>query len=303
MPADIHVTGDLSRPVENGASIGVVPTGAALGADIRGLDLSRPLSETALATIEIAFNVHSVLRFGNQRLSASQLTAFAGHFGEPQVIPYLQHYAHPERPEIMRVTNIRENGQNIGHADAGRVWHSDMSFMPRPPRATMLYAVEVPEENGEPLGDTLFASAVAAHDTLPAHTKNNLAGLQAVHRVSGRRRKTGTGAEDDPGRKRHPDVTHPVVRRHPETGRKAIYVSDGECIGIAGMADEEARPLLADLAQLVIRPEHQYRHKWRTGDLVIWDNCAVQHLAVHDYEWPRHRRMMHRVTMGQTVPE
>jgi taurine dioxygenase len=302
MPADIHATADSSM-AENGASIGVVPTGAALGAEIRGVDLSRPLTETALAAIEIAFNVHSVLRFRKQRLNAHQLTTFARNFGEPQVIPYLQHYAHPECPEIMLVTNIQENGQNIGHADAGRVWHSDMSFMPRPPRATMLYAVEVPEENGEPLGDTLFASAVAAYDALPDSTKDSLDGLQAVHRVSGRRKKTGTGAEDDPGRERHPDIAHPVVRTHPETGRKAIYVSDGECAGIVGMADTKAQPLLADLAKRIIRPEFQYRHKWQAGDFVIWDNCAVQHLAVHDYQWPHHRRLMHRVTVGQTVPK
>lgn len=302
MPAEIRA-GNSDRTVANGASIGVVPTGAALGAEIRGVDLSRSLTETALAAIEIAFNVHSVLRFRNQCLTARQLTVFARNFGEPQVIPYMRHYAHPERPEIMLVTNIQENDQNIGHADAGRVWHSDMSFMPQPPRATMLYAIEVPEENGEPLGDTLFASAVAAYDALPDDTKASLNGLQAVHRVSGRRKKTGTGAEDDPGRERHPDVTHPVVRTHPETGRKAIYVSDGECAGIVGMADEKARPLLADLARRVIRPEFQYRQKWRAGDLVIWDNCAVQHLAVHDYEWPRHRRLMHRVTVGQTIPK
>ena len=301
MPEEIRAE-NSDCTVANGASIGVVPTGAALGAEIRGVDLSRPLTETALAAIEIAFNVHSVLRFGNQRLDAPQLAAFAQHFGEPQVIPYLQHYAHPERPDIMLVTNIQENGRNIGHADAGRVWHSDMSYMERPPRATMLYALEVPEENGEPLGDTLFASAIAAYDALPQDTKKRLEGLSAIHRVSGRRKATGTGSEDNPARERYPDMTHPVIRTHPVTGRKAIFVNDGECVGIVGMADEESQPLISDLARHLIGTEYQYRHKWQTGDLVIWDNCAVQHLAVHDYEWPRHRRLMHRMTVGQTVP-
>lgn len=301
MPADLRA-GNAARTVANGAGLGVVPTGAALGAEIRGVDLSRPVSETALAAIDGALNVHSVLLFRNQQLNARQLAAFAWHFGEPRVIPYLGHYAHPDEPDVMLVTNIRENGRNIGHADAGRVWHSDMSYMRQPPRATLLHAIEIPEENGVAIGDTLFASAIAAYDALPEDVRKRIEGLKAVHRVSGRRKKTGTGTEDNPARERYPDATHPVVRTHPATRRKAIFVNDGECIGIVGMPDDEARPLISDLARHVIRPEHRYRHKWRPGDLLIWDNCAVQHLAAHDYEWPRHRRLMHRVTVGRTVP-
>jgi len=302
MPADFRA-GEPDRTAANGAGIGVVPTGAALGAEIRGIDLSRPLPDVAMGTIEAAFDVHSVLLFRNQRLNPAQLTAFARRMGEPRVIPYLGHYAHPEHPEIMLVTNIRENGRNIGHADAGRVWHSDMSYMADPPRATMLYAIEVPEEDGAPLGDTLFASAVAAYDALPAETRQRIDGLEAIHRISGRRKATGTGTEDNAARERYPDSVHPVARPHPVTGRRAIFVNEGECVGIVDMADAEALPLLTDLARRVTRPEHQYRHQWRTGDLVIWDNSAVQHLAVHDYEWPRHRRLMHRITMGQTALE
>jgi len=303
MPADSPAAKNESRPLGNGAGIGVVPTGAALGAEIRGVDLSLPLSDTALAVIETAFDVHSVLLFRNQALEPPALTAFARHFGEPQVIPYLGHYAHPQHPEIMLVTNIRENGRNIGHADAGRVWHSDMSYMAQPPRATLLYAIEVPHDGDVALGDTLFASATAAYDSLPDKTRRRIDGLAAIHRVSGRRKATGTGIEDNPARERYPDAAHPVARTHPTTGRKAIYVNEGECIGITGMPDKDALALIADLARHVIRSEHRYRHKWRQGDLLVWDNCAVQHLAVHDYEWPRHRRLMHRVTVGRTVPE
>ena len=302
MPADSRAAASPAAAGRNGAAIGVVPTGAALGAEIRGVDLSRPLSVTLRAAIAAAFDVHSVLLFRDQALSAGQLRDFARHFGAPQVIPYLRHYAHPDHPDVMLVTNIREDGRNIGHADAGRVWHSDMSYMARPPRATLLHAIEVPRENGVALGDTLFASAVAAYDTLPADTKDRIADLRAVHRVSGRRKATGTGPEDNTARERYPDRTHPVVRTHPATGRKAIYVNEGECVGIVGMPDDAARALIADLARHVVRPEHRYRHSWRPGDLLIWDNCTVQHLAVHDYDWPRHRRLMHRVTVGRTVP-
>lgn len=276
--------------------IKVAPSGGALGADILGADLSDS-DPAGYRTIESAFNEHSVICLRDQRLTEQSLIAFARRFGEVEII-FLTHYAHPSFPEIMLVTNIQENGRNIGHADAGRVWHTDMSYTATPPRATLLYAIEVPEENGRILGDTLFASAVAAYDGLPEDMKRRLDGLRAVHRVSGRRKKTGTGKEDNPLRDQQPDVIHPVVRTHPITGRKAIYVSEGECIGILGMDDAEAVPLLNDLARRVHRPEYQYRHHWRKGDVLIWDNAAVQHIAVHDYEWPRHRRLMHRITVG-----
>jgi taurine dioxygenase len=278
-------------------SIDVVPSGSAIGADILGADLSRDLDATAFQAVAAAFNERSVVCIRDQVLTEEQLIAFAKRFGAVEII-FLTHYAHPRYPEIMLVSNIQENGRNIGHVDAGRVWHTDMSYTATPPRATLLYAIEVPEEDGRVLGDTLFASAVAAYNDLPEATKRKLEGLRAVHRVAGRRKKTGTGKEDNPLRDRQPDVIHPVVRTHPATGRKAIYVSEGECVGILGMEDAEALPLLEYLARRIIRKDYQYRHKWRKGDVLIWDNPAVQHIALRDYEWPRHRRLMHRITVG-----
>lgn len=279
------------------ASMQVVPSGSAIGADILGADLSRGLDARTFQAVEAAFNERSVVCLRDQHLTEEQFIAFAKRFGEVEII-FLTHYAHPRYPEIMLVSNIQENGRNIGHVDAGRVWHTDMSYTATPPRATLLYAIDVPEEDGRVLGDTLFASAVAAYDGLPEAMRRRLEGLQAVHRVSGRRKKTGTGREDNPLRDQQPDVLHPVIRTHPVTGRKAIYVSEGECAGIVGMEDAEALPLLADLAQRVIRKDYQYRHRWRKGDVLIWDNPAVQHIALRDYEWPRHRRHMHRITVG-----
>ncbi|MGH6620739.1 MAG: TauD/TfdA dioxygenase family protein [Alphaproteobacteria bacterium] len=279
------------------ASMQVAPGGSVIGADILGADLSRGLDARTFQAIEAAFNEHSVVCIRDQTLTEEQYIAFAKRFGEVEII-FLTHYAHPRYPEIMLVSNIQENGRNIGHVDAGRVWHTDMSYTATPPRATLLYAIDVPEEDGRVLGDTLFASAVAAYDGLPEAMKQRLQGLRAVHRVSGRRKKTGTGKEDNPLRDRQPDVLHPVIRTHPVTGRKAIYVSEGECAGIVGMEDAASLPLLADLAQRVIRKDYQYRHRWRKGDVLIWDNPAVQHIALRDYEWPRHRRLMHRITVG-----
>src|SRR5262245_3838298 len=168
----------------------VVPSGNVIGAEIRGVDLAR--ADTDFAAIEAAFTQHSVVVFPEQYLDEGQLIAFARRFGEVERI-FLTQYSHPRHPEIMYVSNIQENGKDIGHADAGRVWHTDMSYTARPPRATLLYALEVPVENGIALGDTLFSSAVDAHDSLPAEQQRRLAGLRAIHQVAGRRARTGTG--------------------------------------------------------------------------------------------------------------
>lgn len=279
----------------------IVPSPDVIGAEIQDVDLSQPLSEEAFSRLEDAFNRHAVLCFRDQRLDEPQLIAFARRFGEVEKI-FLTHYAHPQYPEIMYVSNIKENGRDIGHADAGRVWHTDMSYTARPPRATMLYALEVPVDNGVTLGDTLFSSAADAHDALPPKMQKRIANLRAIHQVAGRRARTGTGQEDQALRYQQPAVVHPVVRTHPYTGRKCLYVSKGECEGIEGMPQDEALALIDELADHIIDERFRHTHRWRLHDLLIWDNCTVQHLASLDYEWPKHRRLMHRVTVDGTVP-
>ena len=202
----------------------------------------------------------------------------------------------------MFVSNIKENGRDIGHADAGRVWHTDMSYTARPPRATLLYALEVPMENGVALGETHYASAAHAYDSLTDAEKQRIAGLRAVHQVAGRRARTGTGQHDQAQRREQPAVVHPVVRTHPYTGRKCLYVSKGECEAIEGMAREEALALIDRLADRIVEPQFRHTHHWRVNDILLWDNCAVQHLATFNYEWPRHRRLMQRITVGGSIP-
>lgn len=276
----------------------IVPSGNVIGADIHGVDLAR-LPDADFGRIEAAFNRHSVVCFRDQKLTEPQLIAFAKRFGaiEPN---FLRHYAHPGYPEILLVSNIKENGRDIGHADAGRVWHTDMSFTTRPPRATMLYALEVPVENGVVLGNTLFSSSAEAHDSLPREERERISKLRAVHQVAGRRARTGTGQEDQALRYQQPSVVHPVVRTHPHTGRKCLYIIKGECEGIEGMPKDEALALIDELAERTIDPRFRHVHRWRVGDLLLWDNCAVQHLASHDYQWPQHRRLMQRITVGCT---
>ncbi len=268
-----------------------------IGAECRGADLSRPVDAAAFARIEAVFNERSVLCIRGQNLTEPQYVDFARRFGDIKKI-FLTDFAHPDHPEILFVSNIKKDGRDIGHADAGSVWHSDMSFTEHPPRATMLYAVEVPVRNGVVLGATNFSSAAAAYESLAAEMKERIDGLTVVHDVFGRRAKTGTHKQQDENRKRQPKVTHPLVRIHPHTGRKCLYVSPGECTGIVGMDDAEALPLIDELAALIPREQFRYKHDWQPGDVLIWDNCAVQHLATFDYRWPEERRLMWRITVG-----
>jgi taurine dioxygenase len=234
----------------------IVPSGDVIGAEIRDIDLAR-LSTDDFARVEAVFDERGVVSFTDQRLDEEQLVAFARRFGEIER-NFLTQYAHPRHPEILFVSNIKENGRDIGHADAGRVWHTDMSFTARPPRATLLYALEVPVENGVALGNTLFSSAADAHDSLPVETQRRIAGLHAVHQVAGRRARTGTGQHDQAQRRDQPAVVHPVVRTHPRTGRKCLYVIKGECEGIEGMEKEEALALIDELADRTVEPRFRY---------------------------------------------
>jgi taurine dioxygenase len=267
-----------------------------IGAHVTDVNLAQ-VSDGDFARIERTFNERGVICIRGQQLTERQLIDFARRFGDIEPM-FLKHYTHPDHPEILYISNIKKDGKDIGHADAGSVWHTDMSYTDRPPRATLLYALEVPMENGVALGNTLYSSAAAAYDSLPEATKQRIAGLRAIHQVAGRRAKTGTGQQDQALRRNQPAVVHPVARTHPITGRKCLYVSKGECEGIEDMAQEEALALIDELAERTVEERFRYEHRWRVGDLLMWDNCTVQHLASFDYKWPQHRRLMHRVTVG-----
>jgi taurine dioxygenase len=276
----------------------IKPVSEHVGAEISDVNLAADLSDDTLEMIEDAYNRYSLLIFRDQELMPDQHIKFARRFGELEISPRTQ-FAFPGHPEILVLSNIIENGRPIGNADAGRTWHTDMSYTKTPPRGSLLYAREIPMENGRALGDTVFASAAAAFESLPKREQASLLGLRAIHRGSAKRYAPGSKLGDMV--KDIPDVEHPVIRTHPATGRKAIYVCEGECVGICGMADEESLPLIKRLADLVTRPEFCYGHRWRVGDLLMWDNAATQHLAISDYQLP-FRRLMHRVTVNGTVP-
>ena len=282
--------------------IPVTKCDAALGAEI-GVDLSRPIDDATFRAIEAAFHDNIVVFFRGQNLSNEQHIAFSRRLGELEV-HIVKKYLLPGYPEILLVSNIKNAaGEHIGLADAGFTWHSDVSYRQFPSRCSLLYAQEVPYRNGVALGDTVFANCIAAYEALPAAMQRRLAGLKAIHRYSARRRVADsprpklTQAQLD----ETPDIAHPIVRTHPHTGRQAIYVTAGECIGIEGMPEDEALDLIAELDAHCVRPEFLYRHRWQVGDLVMWDNASAMHLAICDYALPQ-RRLMHRTTVIGSQP-
>src|SRR5580700_6128952 len=197
-------------------SIEVIPTGAALGAEICGVDLAQPLGDNVFAVIERAYDEHGVIFFRGQRLTPQQQVAFTRRFGEIEFNIFGERWSVPGSPEIVVVSNVTEDGKPVGVRRAGENWHSDMCYTARPPRGTMLYAHEIPELFGLPLSDTEFASTAAAWDALPGQLQQRLHGRRATFDFRGRKRAlTPTQSEID----RNPPVKHPIVRTHPHTGR------------------------------------------------------------------------------------
>jgi len=280
---------------------------AALGAEIV-FDLAQPIDDRTFAELERLFHDNIIVFFRDQRLTNQQHIAFSRRFGELE-IHIVKKYLLPDHPEILLISNVRNDaGEHIGLADAGFTWHTDTSYRKRPSRCSLLYAKEVPYRDGKPLGDTVFANTIAAYEALPEAMKRRLAGLKAIHRYAMRRR-----VDNSPRPKltaaqlaETPDIAHPIVRTHPHTGRKALYVTAGECIGIVlangeGMPEDEALDLIAELDAHCVRPEFCYRHRWQAGDLLMWDNASAMHLAICDYALPQ-RRLMHRTTVIGSEP-
>lgn len=273
---------------------------APLGAEVLGLDLSRPLSGEDFARLHRAHLQHHVLVFRHQHITPAQQVAFSRRFG-PLQIHVLRQFQLPSDPEVLIVSNIRENGQPIGLGDAGHFWHSDLSYKEKPSLGSMLHAQELPREGG----DTLFANQHTAWERLPEHLKRAVAGLQAEHSYLNRYadlqkrnpwRPNLTQAQIDEVK----PVVHPVVRTHPETGRKALFVSEHFTTRIVGLPDDESRALLDELFDRSTRPEHIYRHQWQPQDMVFWDNRSLMHLAAGCPD--DQRRKLYRTTIEGDAP-
>jgi taurine dioxygenase len=278
--------------------------GSAIGAEICGVDLSRAVDDALFREILDAFHSHEVVVFRGQKLNPEQHIAFSRRFGELD-INVRSRFNKPDHPEILVVSNIVENGEAVGVQDAGRYWHSDLCYLPRPSRCSLLCALEVPVKDGVVLGDTLFASASAAHEALPEEMKQKLAGRKAVnsyvHTYDRKVQEFDRTPIEKENRAAPPDVPHPVIRTHPHTGKKCLYVNEGYTTKIEGLPQDESDRVLKFLFEHITNPRFVYRHRWRVGDLLMWDNCLVQHKAVFDYALPLRRRM-ERTTVTGTVP-
>ena len=278
----------------------IAPIGGPLGAEITGLDLSLPLSGLDLARIRMALVKHGLLVFREQRITPAQHIAFSRRFG-PLQVHVLNRFHLAGHPEILIVSNVIEDGKPIGLVDAGADWHSDLSYMPRPSLGSLLHAQELPAEQG----DTLFANMFDAYDTLPADVKLLLEGRRAVHSYVYRyqRLQKLSPWRADLTQKQIdevPEVEHPVIRVHPESGRKALFVSEGFTSRIVGLPADESAALLRFLHQHTIRAENVYRHQWRAHDMVFWDNRSTVHYAAIT---PQHlRRTLYRTTVEGDVP-
>jgi len=267
------------------------PLSSGLGVEIIGIDLSSDLDDLTFAAIEQAWRDHLILLFRNQALSNEQHVAFSARFGpldDHRSIPRLRD---PVVHEILPVVNQVMGGRK---QPVGRQWHSDLSTTLQPARASLLRCEEIPPVGG----DTMFANMYMAYETLSDTMKDVIDDLWAVHDLTLAHHNRGR-ADIDEVRKRTPPVAHPIVRVHPETGRRALYVSEMTTAGIVGMRREEARPILDFLFAHCTRPEFVYRHSWKVGDMIAWDNRCTIHLALSDYDIDVTRRMYRTTLLGE----
>ena len=277
----------------------IAPLSDVLGAEITGIDVARDLDGDAFDAVLGAFHRYRVLAFREQYLDPADQVAFASRFG-PLEVHDNRRYNLPDQPHVMVLSNDLRDGEPVGVPDAGDSWHTDLSFKETPSLCTLLQAVRLPREGG----DTAFACMTRAYAALEPDIKARIAGRRAVHNPS---KLANPRVKISPLRKdaaafyagqsaRFAEVAHPIVRTHPETGEKSLYVQPRFTIGIEGMEDEEAQPLLDALFAHQIRPEFVYRHRWRDGDLVMWDNRCLIHYATGGYSYPD-IRTMHRTTV------
>jgi len=261
----------------------------ALGAELQGVDL-RNLTERNVAEIRKAWLENLVVFFRDQPLTPAEFMAFARRIGTPIEYPFVKGIE--GFPEVIEVKKLEQENVNFGG-----LWHSDTAYLEQPPMASMLVAREIPPHGG----DTLFANMYLAYESLSAGMKRVLDGLVGVNASSKadvtRTREDRTGGGD---RRQELAAEHPVVRTHPETGRKALYVNYGHTVRFKDMTEEESAPLLDFLCRHAVRPEFTCRFRWHKNSIAFWDNRCVQHNAINDYQGQR--RVMHRVTIEGERP-
>jgi taurine dioxygenase len=287
-------------PEAASSPIDVVPTGKALGAELRGVDL-KSLDDAQATAIMRAFHQHQVILIRDQTLGDQDLVAFSRRFGDLDWAPVQETGRRfvEGMPEIYIVSNVKVNGEAIGSLGAGEaVWHTDMSYLDVPPMASALYSLEVPPSGG----NTSFCSMYAVYDALPAEMKRRIASLKIKHDGtynSGGFLRQGVTATDDP--RSSPGAVHPLVCTHPDTGRQMLYLGRRRNAYLMGLELAESEALLDELWAFVDRPEFKWEHVWKVGDLVMWDNRCTMHRR--DPFDDTARRVMHRTQIkGSSSP-
>lgn len=284
---------------QQGEMVSVRRPDACMGAEISGVDLSRPLSDRTMGDVRDSLHRHHVLVFRGQSLEPGSFLGFASRFGRPE--PHLlDQFHHPEYTDILVLSNVKKDGKPTGLADGGTYWHTDYSYLDIPARATLLYSIQVPKTGG----DTLFADQQQAYEDLPQTMKTRIDGLVTLN-VYGNRddldRASRTSAyaptQEQKDKRGATLIRHPLVRRHPYTGRKALYAVSGTSYAIQGMPGDEGLSLLRELAAHSTKPEYQYRVKYGVGDVVVWDNASVLHSAT--LTDPDYARTLFRITVKE----
>jgi taurine dioxygenase len=275
-------------------TLNIQPLGQVLGARIHDLDLSLHLNDETIESIVQALGRYGVVSFPRQKLTPPQQRDFCARFGELE-INVAGAYQEPGIPQMMILSNMVENGKPVGIADAGQDWHTDMSYSRLVAFANVLYGIKIPHRNGQPLGNTEFCSMHAAYDALPDDWKERLEGKTATHdfakfwdmmrREKGSNRPPLTEAQ----KAAKPPVSHPVVMKHPITGRKVLYVNPGYATRINEIDPQESDRWLDFLFQHQLQESFRYRHLWQEGDVLMWDNLGTVHNAVADYRHDEHR--------------
>ncbi len=282
----------------------VVPTNKPLGAEIRGIKISSDLSEQELAGIRQALDDHSVVFFRDQELDEATHVAFSKRLGSLRVPRLNSKALVPGWPDLTVLSNIIENGEPIGLLEAGQYWHSDNCFKQVPNSYALLYAQEIPQQHGKMLGGTMFASALHAYETLDGEMRQRIAGRKSRNNFQNPFRRKALSADAAKiywEEKQEPDSVHPIVRTHPRTGRKGLYVNETYTVGVDAMEQAQSREIIDFLCNHITRPEAIYTHEWHVGDFLIWDDCASQHNAIADYQLPL-RRKLRRTTVQGTTP-
>ncbi len=271
-----------------------IPSGQSLGARVEGIDLSKPLSDETFRALEQALGHYGVLSYPKQTLTSLQLKQFSERFGRLE-INVANLFQEPGLPEVMILSNKVENGKPLGMSDAGQDWHTDMSYSSMIAFTNVLYGIEIPHRNGEPLGNTEFCNMHAAYEDLPAELKKQLAGMTVTHDFAKfwdkmRSEKGSTRpALTDAQRKAKPPVSHPIFLKHPITGKFVLYANPGYSIRINELPEQESDRILAFLSEHQLQAKYQYRHRWSVGDVLMWDNMGTLHNAVPDYRPDEHR--------------